>query len=169
MNEAIELALCSWYPKDHLLHYDLHHPLGKLVGEWGELLDDYMKHLYKPGYEFKPLDELIDIWYYVRILSYQNGALLETAPIAGAGNVEYQIACAINETSEEFKKIVRTRNPNKGQHIPESIGLTLNSNYSILGYLCSSFDLTITQLTEASWEKLKPGSERGKEWMKGRE
>ena len=104
MNNAIELALKTWYPKDHPLHNDLRHPLIKLAGECGELLDLYGKHEYKPNFDwmnckhcdygdashsrknnycpipiansspakYTPivLDELGDIWYYIRITSY---------------------------------------------------------------------------------------------------
>jgi hypothetical protein len=41
-DKAIEKALLTWYPEDHKLHFDPHHPLGKLLGEWGEFLDCYM-------------------------------------------------------------------------------------------------------------------------------
>ena len=67
-NDQVQISLRTWYPVDHELHFNPHHPLGKLLGEWGELLDDYMKSLYKPGYVFEPVDELGDIWYYLRIL-----------------------------------------------------------------------------------------------------
>jgi hypothetical protein len=50
-DEAIEVALRTWYPEGHILRHNLHHPLGKLLGEWGELLDDYMKSIYKPAYD----------------------------------------------------------------------------------------------------------------------
>jgi hypothetical protein len=62
LDEAIQKSLLTWYPENHPLRLNPHHPLGKLLGEWGELLDDYMKSLYKPGYEFEPENELGDIW-----------------------------------------------------------------------------------------------------------
>jgi hypothetical protein len=34
-NKAVQKSLKTWYPKDHLLHFNIHHPLGKLLGEWG--------------------------------------------------------------------------------------------------------------------------------------
>lgn len=99
MND-IEKALLTWYAKDHPLHNDPLHPAIKLAGEAGELLDLYGKHEYKPGFDwwrckkcglmgyshFKDgscdmdgtkfytplvLDEIGDIWYYIRILAYQ--------------------------------------------------------------------------------------------------
>ena len=99
---AIELALKTWYDKDHPLHFEPLHPVLGLAGEAGELLDLYKKELYKEGvswwdcakckmakgYHFerdrikfcsidgatytpKVLDELGDLWYYLRILAYQ--------------------------------------------------------------------------------------------------
>ncbi len=167
MNNAIELALRTWRPKEHSLHYDLHHPLGKLVGEWGELLDDYMKWQYKPGYgklaglPFEPLNELIDIWYYIRILSYQTNVSLKALDVANT-KLDYLISVAIAGISYEFKDFVP-----KGKMSP-SFHHELICNYSYVIAICDQSDLTINQLTEASWEKLKPGSVRGDEWVKGK-
>ncbi len=173
-DKSIELALRTWYPKDHLLHFDLHHPLGKLVGEWGELLDDYMKHLYKPGYEWEPTGELVDIWYYIRILAYQTKAILTFISVLDTeyyeGKIECLIAYGIQSTNNHFIKLLHKKSEDK-TYRPEynNFSDTLNYNYSILLHLCTHFDITIDQLTEASWEKLKPGSKRGGEWMKTKE
>ncbi len=166
-NKSIELSLRTWYPKDHPLHYDLHHPLGKLVGEWGELLDDYMKHLYKPGYEWQPLDELVDIWYYIRILAYQCNMLLDDKTLsqihsANSSEIDYLISRAIFHTNAEFSNV----SFNRSRYYDFNITNAILHSYSALSEICDLSSLTINQLTEASWEKLKPGSERGKEWMK---
>ncbi len=158
--ETIKMALTTWYPKNHLLHYNLHHPLGKLVGEWGELLDDYMKSIYKPGCKWQPLNELVDVWYYIRILAYQIGLNLETIFISN-NQMDYLIASAVEEISYVFKAFTITP-------LPDTLNDVLIHNYSVLSRICELSNLTIDQLTEASWEKLKPGSERGEEWMKGR-
>ncbi len=178
MNKSIERALETWYAKDHPLHYDLHHPLGKLVGEWGELLDDYMKHLYKPGYEWNPLDELVDIWYYIRILAYQSRRKLELISLSHFANkeldsIEFMINCGITSTSGRFSDLLKANMENRIYRLERnSLRSTLIYNYSILSHLCTykefELNLTIDQLTEASWQKLKPGSERGEEWMKAR-
>ncbi|HEC65148.1 MAG TPA: hypothetical protein ENI23_07640 [bacterium] len=168
MNDrSIELSLRTWYPKDHLLHFDLHHPLGKLVGEWGELLDGYMKHLYKPGYTFEPEDELVDIWYYLRILAYQLKIEFVFIPIVEVKipKIEYLITRAIHISSDIFIKLTSPENVNR-KCPTEYYAFELSNVYSIFRFLCVQFNLTIDQLTEASWEKLKPGSERGDEWMK---
>lgn len=76
-SKSIELALKTWYPEEHSLHYALTHPIRKLVGEIGELIDGDAKGIYKvefiPDYKFTKdqfLAELGDISYYLRILAY---------------------------------------------------------------------------------------------------
>ncbi len=177
MNRETELVLKTWYPEDHPLHYDLHHPMGKLVGEWGELLDDYMKHLYKPGYQWEPLNELVDIWYYLRILAYQVDTTLTSASLLSykhkMDKSEYHIIRSIENLSRQFITLIEATELNDSYVIQrlksDILPSALNYNYSILSSLCELFDLTIDQLTEASWEKLKPGSVRGDEWMKAGE
>jgi hypothetical protein len=161
MDKAVELALRTWYPEDHPLHMESHHPLGKLLGEWGELLDDYMKSLYKPGYKFKPIDELGDIWYYIRVLCYQEGH----KPILGNTDIDIQtdrlFAVVIQELSLAFYAIC-----SKDLYIDYCS--TLNIVYTSLFLLSKKYDITLDQLTQHNWNKLKPGSERGEEWMKAR-
>ncbi len=159
MNDSISLVLRTWHPKDHPLHYDLHHPLGKLVGELGELLDDYMKHLYKPGYEFDPEDELGDIWYYLRILAYQNNHEFKDNVDYINYDIDQIIAQCINISSEWFC----------GMSLESTIYSMLNSIYSAVVQIAEQYNLTIDQLTASNWQKLKPGSKRGGEWMKTKE
>lgn len=52
MNDAIELALKTWYAVDHPLHLNPRHPAIKLAGEAGEILDLYGKHECKPGFDW---------------------------------------------------------------------------------------------------------------------
>ncbi len=155
---ATEQALRTWYPKDRPLHYDLHHPLGKLVGELGELLDDYMKSIYKPGYVFEPEDELGDNWYYLRILAYQNNHELKDSVDYLGVSIDQIIAQCIFVSSGWFCGLSL-----------EPISYILNSIYSAIVQIAEQYNLTIDQLTASNWEKLKPGSERGEEWMKARE
>ncbi len=176
MNDrSIELSLRTWYPKDHPLHFDLHHPLGKLVGEWGELLDDYMKWRYKPGYgklanlPFEPLDELVDVWYYIRILAYQQNISLDRDLFsndyrADKEAIDFLITCAIIKAGVSFAYLHED-----GKVAPVIMIQTVQQSFTALFKICELSNLTIDQLTEASWEKLKPGSERGDEWMKARE
>lgn len=159
-DKAVEISLRTWYPKDHPLHYNPHHPLGKLLGEWGELLDDYMKSLYKPGYEFEPIDELGDIWYYVRVLCYQKKHKPVNFSIINNESVDTVMALAMWELSRKFVHI------NEGGKA--NLGNTLNWTFSALLHICNSYDITLQQLTESNWQKLKPGSERGEQWAKAR-
>ncbi len=158
MNDAIELALRTWRPKDHPLHFDLHHPLGKLVAEWGELLNDYMNSLYKPGFIFEPEDELGDIWYYLRILAYQHKHKLRDSVGYDSIDIDQIIAECIWSSNNWFCGLDM-----------EPVSYILNCMYSAIVQIAERYNLTIDQLTEASWEKLKPGSERGEEWTKARE
>ena len=94
-------ALATWYDKSNPLHLDPRHPVIKLAGEAGEILDLYGKHEYKPGFDwwnckhcgqiencgklnnscpgYIPLilDELGDYSYYLRILAYQKEMTFE--------------------------------------------------------------------------------------------
>jgi hypothetical protein len=167
MKQAIEIALRTWYPKDHPLHFNRHHPLGKLLGEWGELLDDYMKSLYKPGYVFEPENELGDIWYYLRILCYQKQECCEYEihnydHCSEKTGTDWIISNIMVSTSTEFNDLVGEQLLN----IP-SVYL-INCNFTALSEICNRYDLNLDQLTASNWEKLKPGSERGNEWMKTR-
>jgi hypothetical protein len=182
-DEATEIALRTWYPKDHPLHFNPHHPLGKLLGEWGELLDDYadsnktddkyyltkllakwgklmdnyMKSLYKPGYVFEPEDELGDIWYYERILAYQEGCKLEDSVSFEGDSTDQVIAQVMWRLAERFIGLSLE---------PAQNGL--NETYSAIIQIGERYNLTLDDLTQSNWEKLEPGSERGEEWMKAR-
>jgi hypothetical protein len=46
--------------------------------------------------------------------------------------------------------------------------IILNVSYTALLLIAKHYNLTLDQLTASNWEKLKPGSERGDEWMKAR-
>ena len=99
-------ALITWYKKDNPLHFDPRHSCIKLAGECGELLDLFAKHEYKPNFSwwnckhckhpkehhytgeyalpdctgiYTPLvlDELGDVSFYLRILTYQKEVTFE--------------------------------------------------------------------------------------------
>lgn len=158
--KAIELSLRTWYPKDHPLHLNPHHPLGKLLGEWGELLDDYMKHLYKPGREGDWFtSEAVDIWYYLRILCYQRCYEPEQFNWVTPDNIRPDsiIAHTIKELAAAFTAFISSNDYSV---------FALDVSYTALIILSELHNLTLDDLTALSWEKLKPGSERGEEWMK---
>jgi hypothetical protein len=155
-DKAIDIALKTWYPKGHELHFNPHHPLGKLLGEWGELLDDYMKSLYKPGYVFEPEDELGDIWYYLRILAYQGSHILNDIVEYQDCNLDTIIADVMMHTSRALFYESDNRR-------------FLDNSYSAIIQIAKRYNLTLDDLTASNWQKLKPGSKRGEEWMKARE
>jgi hypothetical protein len=157
-DKAVKLALKTWYPAGDSLRSDPHHPLMKLAGEWGELLDDYAKSLYKPGYEFDPIDELGDIWYYLRILCWQNKykPINFCDPIDDVGFI---IATAGLHSFEALCSYYRGTFTSK---------FFLDVSYTAIEMICEKYSITLEELTESNWEKLKPGSERGEQWMKNR-
>lgn len=168
-NQAIETALRTWYPEDHPLHLEIHHPLGKLVGEMGELLDDYMKSLYKPGYKFEPLDELGDVWYYFRVLCYQ----FDYTPSKVIDyskehfRVDFSLGRAIGEAAEVFSHSIAV-SITPGNSWKMMTDYMLTTVYFAIIKLCKEYNFTLVQLTQSNWDKLKPGSERGEQWMKAR-
>ena len=172
-DESIELSLRTWYPEDHPLHFNPHHPLGKLIGELGELLDDYMKSIYKPGYVFEPLDELGDIWYYLRILCYQNNY----TRLRKLDNIIIpELNLTIDISNKPIDILIKVLMYEVSQHVlikeigsnATSTKLMLSIQYSGLKEIAYRYNITFEQLTNSNWEKLKPGSKRGNEWAKAR-
>lgn len=152
---AIKIALRTWYPEDHYLHLDPHHPLGKLVGEWGELLDDVVKLCYKPGFRGSLLYELGDIWYYMRILCYQKAFNPTPAKPSSSWSKERLLSHAIKVSNNAYEDLL-------GYDRFEPYFLT--DCYGVLLALLKTEGRTLQELTELNWQKLRPGSQRGKEW-----
>ncbi|MHC4753291.1 MAG: nucleoside triphosphate pyrophosphohydrolase family protein [Planctomycetota bacterium] len=149
LNEAIEIALRTWYPEGHILRDDLHHPLGKLLGEWGELLDDYMKSIYKPSYVFDPQDELGDIWYYTRIGIWQLDCAeydLDIVPFDGSDDLI--MAIVIGEIAKTFVSF------KQGNLITLDF---LAVAYGGLITIAEEYNLSLDDLTASNWEKAKSG------------
>ncbi len=167
---SVEIALRTWYPKDDDLHFNPHHPLGKLLGEWGELLDDYMKGIYKPDYIFEPLDELGDIWYYSRILAYQHDC--EPAKTNRINVSLFEISTVEIETSE-IEIIVSTCLLYLSKAMIENSRIrtlmAVDVTYSAIMEIGRRYNISLSDLTQSNWQKLKPGSERGDQWAKARE
>ena len=75
MDKSIELALRTWYKPEHNVPEieQLNQAVLQLQSESGELAALWAKHLYKPGRVMtrdNVLDELGDVWYYVRIICH---------------------------------------------------------------------------------------------------
>ena len=79
MDEIQSRALVTWH-KNLAKHLQHRHALLGLVGEAGELANQYKKHLFKPGHESTRdarLDELGDILYYLAILAHLDGCTID--------------------------------------------------------------------------------------------
>lgn len=68
-----KLALETWHNKDVPTNEQINHAMLQLTAEAGEVASLWAKHMYKPGYQVdrdKIINELGDLWYYVRIVAY---------------------------------------------------------------------------------------------------
>ena len=66
-------ALETWHGKDVPKNEQINHAMLQLAAEAGEVVKHWVKHMYKPEHEINRdivLDELGDLWYYVRIIAY---------------------------------------------------------------------------------------------------
>lgn len=173
MNDAIERALKTWYPKDNPLHFDPLHPAIKLAGEAGELLDLYGKHKFKPGFNwwnckhcqktseydcqcdkktlwYTPLvlDELGDWWYYCRILAYQQNMNISEW-IRPNDDVPYDTLMFLSEMNYHSAKLLRIYE--SGQFIStEELRIAFSWFQDILIIL----DVTLDEITELNYRKL---------------
>lgn len=101
-DQAQVKSLASWYKEGNPLRLESRHPLIKLAGEAGEILDAYGKEEYKPNWSWwtcstcgcskrqhedspyacknyfpKIISELGDYSYYLRIITFQQGVSFE--------------------------------------------------------------------------------------------
>lgn len=161
MNKAIETVLKTWYPKNHTLHLDPVHPAMGLAGEVGEILNKQKKALFKEGYEWPKedeLDELGDIWYYIRILTYQCEIEMTKYPYPQKDIDITRSELALNAT--QILVNIRGNKPFKKEL--RKCQMWFNTYLKIL-------KITLDELTALNWEKLKPGSIRGDEWTSSQE
>ncbi len=165
MNKSIETALKTWYPKNHALHFDPIHPAMGLAGEIGEWINLHKKDEFKSGYELSKeneIDELGDIWYYLRILMYQfNFETYMTMYSPPATTLHH----AMGELAQSSGEILSRVFPNSfNAHI---VKYNIGNIFEHLDcYINGNLGMSLTELTEINWEKLKPGSTRGDEWVK---
>jgi hypothetical protein len=137
-------------------------------------MEDQMKIKYKPNYEPETEKELGDIWYYIRMLCRQSGNVpakiesvifpeLDFELIFELADTDTIIAATSYCVSQQFL-IMKDDNT----WIKGVTKLFFNVQYSALIEIANRHNLTLDQLTTSNWEKLKPGSERGDQWMKAR-
>ena len=82
MNSSQHDALKTWYPNDGSVPVEeqLNQAMLQLASEAGELVGLWAKSLYKPGRTLDRdmvIDELGDIWYYVRIIAWLYGITVD--------------------------------------------------------------------------------------------
>lgn len=168
MND-IDKALLTWYPKDHPLHLDPLHPAIKLAGEAGELLDLYGKERFKPQFTwwqckncgeasewdcrcdketlfYTPLvlDEIGDIWYYIRILAYQADVKLDRSE-AMDYSLPKCLAYLDNAAAGVYLGVVEEAKIFSGD--------LLYTYYNLLSLL-QKLDVDLEQVTELNYRKL---------------
>lgn len=174
-----ELALKTWYSPDDPRYLDPRHPLIKLAGEAGEILDLFGKHEYKPGFSWwdckicgqasydifhgqepnshtytpKVLDELGDWFYYARIVTFQQG--ISIAEWILPSSKPYDTAAALSEINLRCAKLLNGYLVH-GDIGPGYIRTAFNWFCSVLIEL----DCTIDHLTELNYAKLNsaPGA-----------
>jgi NTP pyrophosphatase (non-canonical NTP hydrolase) len=178
MDKATEQALKTWYEPSHPLHHGPLHPALGLAGEAGELLDLYKKERFKDGFSWwdcihckrtkevhktfpnclnytpKILDELGDLWYYLRVLSYILKKELNFTSEHYYGTLEIeQVLTSLNLVTAQFAyDLTINKFADTGR---------LNIAYTCLDKLLVQFDYTLDQLTELNWQKLKDGDNHG--------
>ena len=168
MNDrSVELSLRTWYKSDDPLYSDPLHPAIGLAGELGELYNLHKKKMFKPGFEYTremELDEWGDYWYYLRILCWQKNFLPWAHNFPSRllrKEIKSDIISILHKLSGHSNSII--------WHIIESKKsdqLDITKSYHIMKIRLDQLDCTIDRLTNLNWQKLKPGSKRGDEWMK---
>jgi len=182
-DESQRKALLTWYNEDDPRYLDPRHPLIKLAGEAGELLDLFGKHEYKPGFDwwnckhcgaiencgklvngckgYTPLvlDELGDFWYYLRILTWQQGVSVE-------GWVK-ELGEVFRQTELSTLNCLSLMNYHSAKALHtycyfNTVSINLNIWASFVNFmdLLKILDCTLDQLTELNYQKLnsKPGA-----------
>ena len=77
---SVSKARETWHSNDVPKESQIDHALLQLASEAGELAGMWAKHRFKPGHSMTRdmvLDELGDVWYYVRIMCYLYGISIE--------------------------------------------------------------------------------------------
>lgn len=169
-------ALATWYQPDDPRYLDPRHPLIKLAGEAGELLDLFGKHEYKPGFDwwdckcrwdknhhmgtrqlcpnregiYTPLvlDEAGDWWYYARIVTWQQGISIADWKPRQAAN-PYPILTCLSRINK-MSALILDSFITSGQ-------FDMNNLYIAYCWFCdllTQLDTDLDKLTELNYTKL---------------
>lgn len=167
-----ELAKLTWYSPDSDKYRDLLHPTLKLAGEIGELLDLYAKHRFKPYFDWmecknckrkydewhvreycicnvytpKVLDELGDIWYYLRILAWIYDVDLRDDWYSSAENELTSKDFGLRLIPEMYIQVSKFMQNKDRSYIKD-----IYYNFLIL---LTKLDCTLDQLTKLNYHKL---------------
>jgi len=156
----IEIALRTWYVETDEKYNDQRASLLGLIGESGEIVDQYKKHLFKRKIsksEF--LDELGDLWYYLRVRAAQIGKFkfLEVAlhindPLGLVTTISY--LCNDLASYHLISNYVVDGCSRTGIYSESAV---LDIIYSLLLIRLQQLDATIEELTEINYQKLSGG------------
>ena len=170
--DYIEYVLLTWYSEDHPLHLELKHPAMKLVGEIGELMDLWAKNEYKPGFDWQKckhcgsrpgyqrdmmhamdcdsyvplvLDEIGDIDYYLRVLSYITASqIFDVYNSPNEGIDKLLLRMSLNASIFAFEAIIG------GKVYVERLRLVA----SYLEALVAELGVTMEEIRELNYKKL---------------
>ena len=156
MDRHTELALRTWYPKDHPLHKDLRPAIMGLLGEAGEIVDLVKKYTYKyekPVDRDKLLEELGDYWYYLRIALYICG--LEAGDLKWTGfDDEY---CLNDTQGLSINLCVFSVEIYRSFFFNVPVNSAASDALETLRRIIESFYCSIDELTELNYAKLSGG------------
>jgi NTP pyrophosphatase (non-canonical NTP hydrolase) len=110
----------------------------------------------------KILDELGDLWYYLRILAYQRNIKLKQFELIELGIDKIKnIFCALSRLNWQAGVMLH--------HLDKTNQFATNNFlnvYEEFHWLLGSLDFTLDQVTESNWQKLKDGDNHG--WLTAR-
>jgi hypothetical protein len=142
---------------------DLEPGLMGLAGECGELIDLHKKAKFKLGFELTremELDELGDIWYYLRIVAYQiNCGFSDFAPaVVNQASVNEIIISMYDFSGNMLDELLFTA----GHRSQKRLTNGLLYIYENLIIRLTQLDCTLDELTELNWQKLSKREDMNK-------
>ncbi len=127
-----KLALETWHNKDVPVDEQINHAMLQLAAEAGEVVKLWAKSRYKPGHEITRemvIDELGDLWFYVRIVCYLFGISTEELTRYHADKLALNDSHGWNGSSE--KVMERIINDSPCPECRSELGHRINCSYGI--------------------------------------
>lgn len=130
-----------------------------MMGETGEIINLYRKRRFKPGYELKrevALDEIGDIWYYVRIWAYLNRDRIELEDLDRhiKGNLFPKSEGEEKLLAALFNKVNDLVNDRLYEHRRLWSPGELTVIIILIEGLLDEWDCSLDELTELNYQKL---------------